>query len=151
MRRILAVVTAVLFLLTGCGTSTAAPAPKNAEEVFNTLSKQLPAYDQQAAEVTVKLLGIDPETVTNAYAGFAQDGGPQLLVVVEGVDNDAALKAGERMNYYLTTLQNSAAQYAPEQVDMLKSGYIYTKDNLAVMVVSDSVDQAKQELAKLLN
>ena len=53
------------------------------------------------------------------------------------------------MDYYLTTLQSSAAQYAPEQLDLLNKGYIFTRNDYAILIVCDDIDAAKQETAKL--
>ena len=78
-----------------------------------------------------------------------KEAGAALASLIDSITD--ALKAGERMNYYLTTLQSSAAQYAPEQLELLKQGYIYTKDNYSVMYVGATPDNVKKELAKLLH
>jgi len=154
MKRILAFLMTACFLLTGCGTDTSADnstASVSADAIFEKLSAELPDYDVQDAAIVTKLLGLDADSVVSTAAGFAKDGGPEMLIILEGKDSDAALKAGERMDYYLTTLQSSAAQYAPEQLELLKQGYIYTKDNYSVMYVGATPDNVKKELAKLLH
>lgn len=154
MKRILSIILAVTFLLAGCGSDTSAgTAASNvsAEEIFSTLSRELPALESQSGELVIKLLGLDPETIVSCNSGFAEDGGPSMVIVLEATDEENALKASERMNYYLTTLQNSAAQYAPADVDLLNNGYVYTKGNCAVLFVGENVEDAKKELAKLLH
>ena len=153
MKRILAFLMTACFLLAGCGTDTSADnstASVSADAIFEKLSAELPDYDVQDAAIVTKLLGLDADSVVSTAAGFAKSGGPEMLIILEGKDSDAALKAGERMNYYLTTLQSSAAQYAPEQLELLKQGYIYTKDKYSVMYVGATPDNVKKELAKLL-
>ena len=153
MKRILAFLMTACFLLAGCGSDTAeqSVSSASAETIFETLAKELPSYDVQDTSVITKLLGLDADSIVSSAAGFAKDGGPEMLIVLQGADEDAALKAGERMDYYLTTLQNSAAQYAPEQVDLLKQGYIYTSGSYAVMYVGQNTDNIKKELANLLH
>ena len=153
MKRILAFLMTVCFLLAGCGSDTSANTSTtvSADAMFETLAKELPEYDVQDAAIVTKLLGLDADSVVSTAAGFAKNGGPEMLIILEGKDSDAALKAGERMDYYLSTLQSSAAQYAPEQLELLKQGYIYTKDNIAVMYVGATPDNVKKELAKLLH
>ena len=153
MKRILAFLMTACFLLTGCGTDTSADnstASVSADAIFEKLSAELPDYDVQDAAIVTKLLGLDADSVVSTAAGVAKSGGPEMLLILERADGDAALKGAARMNYYLTTLQSSAAQYAPEQLELLKQGYIYTKDKYSVMYVGATPDNVKKELAKLL-
>lgn len=153
MKRILAIILTLSFLIAGCGTDTSSgsAASVSAEDLFNTLSEKLQTVDLQSGDLVVKLLGVDPDSVVSCNAAFAKDGGPGMVIVLEGKDADSALKASERMNYYLTTLQNSAAQYAPADLEILNKGYVYTKDNYAVLYVGESVEDVKKDLAKLLS
>ena len=153
MKRILAFILTACVLFAGCGTDTSAgsAATGSAEDVFTSLSENLPAYDTQDITIVAKLLGIDADSIVSGASAFAKDGGPEMLIVLETTDEDAALKTGERMNYYLTTLQSSASQYAPEQLDLLKEGYVYTAGKYAVMYVGEQTDAVKKELAKLLH
>ncbi len=151
MKRFFLVIASVFVLLSGCGSDTEAPAAAklSAEDVFRALSEYLPQYETQDAAVTAKLLGLDSDQIKECRTAFDADGGPQALIVLQASDEQAALKAAERMDYYLTTLQSSAAQYAPEQLDLLNKGYIFTRNDYAILIVCDDIDAAKQETAKL--
>ncbi len=148
MKRILAVFFTSILLLCGCGTTSSA-SDLSGEQIYQALTAVMPDLEPQDKTIVVKLLGLDPSSLSNAYAAFEKNGGPQLLIVLESTDEDAALAAAERMNYYLSSLQNSAAQYTPEQSELLNNGYVYTNGVYSIMAVSDSLDQAKKELAKL--
>ena len=153
MKRILAFILAAAFLFAGCGSDTSAGSASaaTAEEIFNKLSEDLSSVDLQSGDLVVKLLGLEEDSVVSCNAAFAKDGGPGLVIVLESKTEDDALKAGERMKYYLTTLQNSAVQYSPADVDILKKGYVYTSGNCSVLYVGENVEDAKKDLAKLLN
>ena len=152
MKRIFSILCTVLLMFsTACGADTAEAEPVNAETVYRSLSDHMENVSPHSSELTARLIGLQEEDIIDAYSSFASDQGAQLLVVVETVDEATALKASERLNYYLATLQNSASQYAPDQLALLNEGYIYTNDNIAVLIVSPTASEAKQELASLFH
>ncbi len=153
MKRLFACIMTLGVLLAGCGTDTSSDiaASVSAEDIFSTLTEAFPGVDLQSGDLVIKLLGVDPDSVLSCNAAFAKDGGPGMVIVLETKDEDAALNASERMNYYLTTLQNSAAQYSPSDVAVLKNGYVYTSGPYAVLYVGEDVDAAKKELAELFH
>ena len=149
-RRILCALIAMV-LFTGCSATSAGSAAKDIQSVDDLtalLQSHMSGSDVQTKNVLVTLLRLDPDSIIDAKAVFEKGDTGKLAIVILAKDDEAALEAGDRLNYYLSTLQNSAAQYNTDALEMIRNGYIYTRDNVTVLVISDDIDAVKAELAE---
>ena len=141
----------VMVLFTGCSATSAGSAVKDIQSVDDLtalLQSHMSGSDVQTKNVLVTLLRLDPDSIVDAKAVFEKGETGKLAIVILAKDDEAALEAGDRLNYYLSTLQNSAAQYNTDALEMIRNGYIYTRDNVTVLVISDDIDAVKAELAE---
>ncbi len=139
-----------IVLFSGCSSSTSASVKEveSIDELAGILESHLDASDVQTKDVLVTLLRLDPDSIIDAKAAFEKGETGKLAIVILAKDNDAALEAGDRLNYYLSTLQNSAAQYNTDALEMIQNGYIYTRDNVTLLVISADIDAVKAEIAE---
>ena len=137
------------FLLTGCGQDTAAVSKtiESADDLKAILASHLNQSKEESANVLISLLHLDPESIVDAKAVFEEGNTGKMAIVILSKDSDTALETSDQLNYYLTTLKNSAAQYNPEALELINNGYIYTKDNVSVLVISDDMSSVKTDLA----
>ena len=137
------------FLLAGCGQDTAAVSKtiESADDLKAILASHLNQSKEESANVLISLLHLDPESVIDAKAVFEEGNTGKMAIVILSKDSDTALETSDQLNYYLTTLKNSAAQYNPEALELINNGYIYTKDNVSVLVISDDISSVKTDLA----
>ena len=148
-RFLIALISMVLF--TGCSATSAGSAVKeiqSVDDLTTLLQSHMSSSDVQTKNVLVTLLRLDPDSIVDAKAVFEKGDTGKLAIVILAKDDEAALEAGDRLNYYLSTLQNSAAQYNTDALEMIRNGYIYTRDNVTVLVISDDIDAVKAELAE---
>jgi hypothetical protein len=148
-RFLIALLAMVLF--TGCSATSASSPEKeiqSVDDLTTLLQSHMSGAEIQPKDILVTLLRLDPDSIIDARAAFEKGDTGKLAIVILAKDNDAALEAGDRLNYYLSTLQNSAAQYNTNALEMIRNGYIYTRDNVTILVISDDMDAVKAELAE---
>ena len=139
-----------LVLLAACGQSSASLSPSNtasADALLEILASHLNDPKEEPANVLINLLHLDKDAITDVKATFEEGDTGRLASVVVAKDNETALEVSDQLNYYLTTLQNSAAQYNPEALERIRNGYIYTRDNVSVLVISDDIADVKSDIA----
>ncbi len=138
-----------VLMLAGCGQDTAsvAKAIESADDLEQMLASHLGSSTEETANVLISLLHLNPDSVVDAKAVFEEGDTGRMAIVIVSKDNDTALETSDQLNYYLTTLKNSAAQYNPDALKLINDGYIYTKDNVSILVISDDLSAIKSELA----
>ena len=149
-RNITAIVSLIL-LLCGCSAPVSVPDTDRFQSAVEALSSAVPSGKSESRELVIRLLSLKEDSVTDAWAAFEGGDSPNGMVVVRSVDEDAALEAASAMEYYLTTLKNSAEQYHPEQVPVLEDAWLYSNGDLSILVISDRIPELKQDLAQALH
>jgi hypothetical protein len=151
IQRTVTVFVSLILFLAGCSAPVSAPEPDRFEAAVKTLSSSVPEQNTESKDLVVRLLSLNGERVRDAWAAFEGGDSANGMIVVQSADEDAALEASSAMEYYLTTLKNSAEQYHPEQVPILEDAYLYTNGDLSILVISDRLPELKQDLAQALH
>ena len=148
-RRIMICLSAMLVMCGCSATSASAVNAGNASigDLASLLEQHISVTEEEPKDVIVNLLRLDSDSIVDARAALEEGDSGRMVIIIEAKDNETALEVSDKLNYYLTTLQNSAAQYNPEALERINNGYIYTKDNITLLVISDDIADVKADVA----
>jgi len=120
-------------------------------EIAEQLSKTIRDTEPLPRETAIDLFRLNPETTESVFAYLAEDGSPQMIVAVESVSPDEALKCTEKLGYYAETLKTTAGLYSPEQLPLLENAWTYTRDTSSFLIISSSPEDLKASLMLALS
>lgn len=135
-------------LLAACG------AEESSSRAVDNTSESLLAYlpadaEKQDEEMIGQLLDIPADSADSIEAYFSSSESEKMLIIVRTKDSGSALDVQEKMKAYVTTLENSAALYNPDQLDTIRHAYVNAKGNMAVLAICDDIENAEKALATL--
>ena len=134
-------------LMTACG---AKETTRNTENISDALISYLPSdAEKQEDEVIEQLLDLPSEKIESVDAYFSQTEPEKMLVVVNAKDSGTAMDVQEKMNAYVSTLENTAALYNPDQLALIQNAYVISKGNTAILVICDDVENAKKAASSM--
>ena len=139
----------ICLVLAGCGAKPekSAPTGKSFQDYEAILTPFLDEkYSTLDKDQVGKMLALDPETVVNAAGYFEDEHTERRILIVETDSEEHAMEAEEKMNDYLSTLENSAAMYRPEELETIGSGYVGTKGTYAFLIICEDVQEAKKAM-----
>lgn len=150
-RKLLSVLISVLlFACTQSNELSVSKSSLTVDGLVKELSSSLGEYDSLPEEALITLLQLDPDTTRTISASFAKDGSPQMIIAVESISPEDALKCTEKLNYYAETLKSTANLYSPEQLSVLENAWTCTRDSTSFLIISSSVEDLKAELLQSL-
>ena len=160
MKRVLALILAVVLLLSGCGTTAVSstpapdPGPVSAEDLLTQLLAVAPEGTEFTAPVSpeeaaasIVLYGIDPALVTDC--AIARLGGSRVFEIAVIDMNGSTGGAAEALLDYLVQRQGDFTGYAPDQADLAAQGKLFASaDTLRLVLV---ITEGIREVTNTLN
>lgn len=108
----------------------------------------VPMAEEDSASLE-KLLSISSDSFRDAEGYLSEDQDGQLLFVAEADDEEKAAEISDAMSYYLSSLQNNASMYSPDQLELLNDGYLVTRENFVILAVCEDRTAAEKQVAAL--
>lgn len=141
----------LLISLSACkAEETAAEEDLTVSEIADALLEcyDVPMAEEDSASLE-KLLSISSDSFRDAEGYLSEDQDGQLLFVAEADDEEKAAEISDAMSYYLSSLQNNASMYSPDQLELLNDGYLVTRENFVILAVCEDRTAAKKQVAAL--
>lgn len=129
---------------------TAAEEDLTVSEIADALLEcyDVPMAEEDSASLE-KLLSISSDSFRDAEGYLSEDQDGQLLFVAEADDEEKAAEISDAMSYYLSSLQNNASMYSPDQLELLNDGYLVTRENFVILAVCEDRTAAEKQVAAL--
>ena len=141
----------LLISLSACkAEETAAEEDLTVSEIAGALLEcyDVPMAEEDSASLE-KLLSISSDSFRDAEGYLSEDQDGQLLFVAEAEDEEKAAEISDAMSYYLSSLQNNASMYSPDQLELLNDGYLVTRENFVILAVCEDRTAAEKQVAAL--
>lgn len=141
----------LLISLSACkAEETAAEEDLTVSEIADALLEcyDVPMAEEDSASLE-KLLSISSGSFRDAEGYLSEDQDGQLLFVAEADDEEKAAEISDAMSYYLSSLQNNASMYSPDQLELLNDGYLVTRENFVILAVCEDRTAAEKQVAAL--
>ena len=75
--------------------------------------------------------------------------GGMPLILAQADDEEKAAEISDAMSYYLSSLQNNASMYSPDQLELLNDGYLVTREKFVILAVCENRTAAEKQVAAL--
>ncbi len=141
----------LLISLSACkAEETAAEEDLTVSEIADALLEcyDVPMAEEDSASLE-KLLSISSDSFRDAEGYLSEDQDGQLLFVAEADDEEKAAEISDAMSYYLSSLQNNASMYSPDQLELLNDGYLVTREKFVILAVCENRTAAEKQVAAL--
>ena len=141
----------LLISLSACkAEETAAEEDLTVSEIADALLEcyDVPMAEEDSASLE-KLLSISSDSFRDTEGYLSEDQDGQLLFVAEAEDEEKAAEISDAMSYYLSSLQNNASMYSPDQLELLNDGYLVTRENFVILAVCEDRTAAEKQVAAL--
>ncbi|MDY3234054.1 MAG: DUF4358 domain-containing protein [Erysipelotrichaceae bacterium] len=146
------ILTAAMVLVSLSACRTEKPADREELTVSSIADALLECYDvpmtEEDSASLENLLRISPDSFSDAKGYLSEEQDGQLLFVAEAADDETAAEIYDAMSYYLSSLQNTASMYSPDELKMLNDGYLVTREHFVILsVCADRTAVEKQAAA----
>ncbi|MGN1388471.1 MAG: DUF4358 domain-containing protein [Bulleidia sp.] len=147
------ILAASLFLISLSACRTEEAAVREKLTVPSIADALLECYDvtmtEEDSASLAKLLSISSDRLSDAEGYLSEDRDGQLLFVAEAENEESAAEISDAMSYYLSSLQNSASMYSPDQLELLNDGYLVTRENFVILAVCADRTAVEKQVAAL--
>ena len=160
MKRILALLLGLgtALILCACTGSTTTSATVDMAELqtamleagtFPTM-RSVTGDDDMAAQNFTYFSKLDYDKVENYLLSFSNTGTPDEFAVIAIKDPDDVQEAAVSLNEHKDSRCNIFRQYSPEQLRMAETGIVFTKDQYAVLIISENPQAIREAFEQQL-
>ena len=137
---VLAAIVMCVCIMSGCGGSKNVDLSEVVSKLNTDFSLSLNALD--SVDDLNTYYNIDVNDVKQfAAENDPTNDAPKEIVLVEGVDSDAAGRIEEALTARYNSIYSTYSSYSPEQLDMVKSCKVTKDGNFVSLIVSDNAPE----------